>query len=109
MKTINEKVLIRIIETSRNREFIGVNFRPKDCRSYCKNYFEHIVVSYNALLDRIFSGLLAEGWKLAIENKLVKDGILNSTENVLQMLELTRDLLEDNANTKFFWKGGFPK
>lgn len=44
MSTIPDDVLLRIIETSANRQFDG--FPPRECRIHCKNYFEHMCRNY---------------------------------------------------------------
>lgn len=66
MSTIPDDVLLRIIETSANRQFDG--FPPRECRIHCKNYFEHMCQNYLssvASTDPVSVGKLIR-WQLSL-------------------------------------------
>ena len=72
MTTILDDVLLRIIETSANRQFEG--FPPRQCRIHCKNYFEHMCKNYERAVTQ--SGNLAQqgrDWRAPLRILLADD------------------------------------
>ncbi len=102
MSTIPDEVLLRIVETSRNRTFAG--FPPRQCRTHCKNYFTHMADNY----ERILSGaitLATQGadWRPQLRTLLLGPGqpYLEAAMGVERMLENARQLLEENSRRRF--------
>ncbi len=102
MSTIPDEVLLRIIATSANHHFDG--FKPRDCRSHCKNYFEHMCVNYEQTVA--LSLVLAqrgEDWRSPIRNLLAdkpNSAYVWLAGQVDQMLELAKQLLDNNSRAK---------
>lgn len=93
VNTISDEVLLRIIETSEN--VVPASFPPKDIRIHCKNYFEHMTVTWNRLtLGDIFSINIANGL-------IHESNFKNSTDGVYKMLEQARGLLLVNSKKWF--------
>lgn len=93
MNTIPDDVLIEIINKCQTKKYDG--FHPKDIRSHCKNYFEHITANYdNAFktsLDRMGKQL---HWYNPIINEVGSGGAsVEATKGVKKLLEDCRDLL----------------
>lgn len=101
MTTIPDNVLLRIIEVAADKEI--EEFPPKECRIHCKNYFEHMCGNYNNKAVPEARKLFDEqkDWRDAFKPYLNKDtGIyLQSADNVLQMLEGSKIMLQRNSNS----------
>lgn len=103
MSTIPNEVLLRIIETSANRQFDG--FPPRECRIHCKNYFEHICRNYEQHVTR--SMKLAQqhqDWRSNLRALLTDEGrsrYIQAAKGVDQMLEHAKQLLEKNSKARF--------
>ena len=92
MATINDDILLRIIEVSKDK-IVGI-YHPKDIRIHCKNYFDHITCSWNDNLSAPFNTLFAQ-------NLIQKGGYLTAAKDVLIMLEQTQMLLLKNSKETF--------
>lgn len=103
MATIPDDVLLRIRETSKNRQFEP--FQPKDCRSHCKNYFKNICKTYNTYLDdAIGRAQQGQDWSATLRALLADDGpshFIQAAKGVQKMLEDAKQLLEANTKTMF--------
>jgi hypothetical protein len=102
MTTIPDEVLLRIIETSAGRQFDG--FPPRECRIHCKNYFEHMRVNYTQTLDHSLTLARQEqDWRGGLRALLADDAnqYIQAARRVNQMLEHTRQLLEENSRATF--------
>jgi hypothetical protein len=88
--TISDDVLLRIIETSKNAT--PVSFMPREIRIHTKNYFDHMIPNWDAIVSKHDSKELAIG---SFSN--YEDAALG----VLKMLEQTKELLESNAKRLF--------
>jgi hypothetical protein len=106
MTTIPDDVLLRIIETSLNRKFVG--FPPRECRIHCKNYFEYMPINYEGTVGqsaaRARSG---QDWRGPIRDLLADNTRRDSTGNYIrdatkvdQMLEHARQLLDENSKAR---------
>lgn len=88
MSTIPDEVLIEIINNSQTKKYDG--FHPKDVRIHCKNYFEHIMVNYDAAFKSSFS--------LIGKNRSWYNPIIQTVENGGSSIDAVRGvkkLLED--------------
>jgi hypothetical protein len=103
MSTIPDEVLLRIIETSANRQFDG--FPPRECRIHCKNYFEHICRNYEQHVTRSMKlAQQQQDWRSNLRALLTDEGrsrYIQAARGVDQMLEHAKQLLEKNSKAKF--------
>ena len=100
--TIPDEVLLRILETSANRSYKG--FHPRECRIHCKNYFGNICETYEYMLNKTVTiAVTGVDWRPPIKEMLGDDshGYLESTRGVAQMLQNTKQLLEENTKRIF--------
>lgn len=102
MSTIPDDVLLRIVETSRNRTFDG--FPPQQCRTHCKNYFTHMNDNYQLFLSQAIE-LHAQhaDWRRQLQALLRGPGqpYLESALGVEHMLANARQLLDENSRRRF--------
>ena len=104
MQTIPDQVLLRIIAASKG--IVARSFHPSTIRSVCKDYFDHMCTNYNnAIINNLstpgtgqqilrtqFLGLLGgppQGQYLAV------------TQQVIDMLDQTKELLDQNSKRWF--------
>lgn len=102
MSTIPDEVLLRIIETSENLTFDG--FPPRQCRTHCKNYFEHMCRNYEVtLFDAFKRAQQGQDWRSPLRALLADNEgrYIRSAKEVYQMLEYSKQLLEENAKAVF--------
>ena len=102
MSTIPDEVLLRIIETSANRQFDG--FPLRECRIHCKNYFEHISQNYEqAVFESMKLTKQGQDWRRPILNLLANDArtYIQAAKGVDRMLDNAKQLLEANSRAIF--------
>jgi hypothetical protein len=107
MSTIPDDVLLRIIETSATSHFDG--FKLRDCRSHCKNYFEHMCKNYQQYItNSLYLAQNGRDWRSPIRDLLADntraDGTgsyIRSATKVNLMLQHAKQLLDDNSRVKF--------
>jgi hypothetical protein len=103
MSTIPDDVLLRIIETSEGREF--PHFYPSECRTHCKNYFEHLRANY-AVAAQAARNLARQNqaWADDLQASMASGAgaDFEAAEGVDRMLETTRQLLLDNSRRRLF-------
>lgn len=99
ISTINDDVLLRIIEVSEN---INVNhFPPKEIRIHCKNYFEMIAGQWNANVQSINEST-PNVIIINTADKLINQSrFLDAAIGVQKMLNQTRELLLKNSKKTF--------
>ncbi len=96
MQTVSDQVLLRILalfdhETETN------DFRCRDIRSHCKNYFENICGNINTWLqERNYSQVMSHVGREGDKNTYVED-----TQKLLKMLTRAREKLMRNAKKRF--------
>lgn len=101
MSTIPDNVLLRIIQTSKGRQFEG--FPPHQCRSHCKNYFEHMCPKYERFLgDARQLAEHGQEWRKPLRNLLADDGgeWIKAAKGVNTMLQNAKGLLKENAEAR---------
>lgn len=101
MNTIPDDILIRIIQTTKERQF-SEEFHPRKCRIHCKNYFEHMCLNYKQSLEfSIHQSQKGKNWREPLKAYLAYDAdqYIQSANNVNQMLENAKILLEKNSRT----------
>ncbi|MHB8390048.1 MAG: hypothetical protein ACYDBH_10755 [Acidobacteriaceae bacterium] len=92
MNTIPDNVLLRIIATADNVEPRG--FPPSQVRIHCKNYFVHMCQNFNNCpFDADLKQLLSSGEQ--------NSDYIDKTQRVIDMLEQTQELLEENSTRRF--------
>lgn len=96
--TINDEVLLRIIETSENIK--ADHFPPKDIRIHCKNYFDMIAGQWNQNINSLEKGVPV-ALVISMARQLASNGsqTLEGSKGVLKMLQQTRTLLLNNSKT----------
>ena len=95
VKTVSDKVLLRIIAVSKGVSQDG--FPPREIRIHCKNYFEHMSANWNDAIRIAAAG----GGDLTFLNPLLVQGqYLQAAEGVRKMLTQCKELLEKNARRK---------
>jgi hypothetical protein len=94
LDSINDDVLLRIIELSKND---NKNFSPKRIRHHCKNYFEHMIPN----IEPMIKGHSFIELKNIANGSESNSGYLESTKNVLDLLIETRKLLMENSKKWF--------
>jgi hypothetical protein len=92
MTTISDDILLRLIATSERHE--GPDFRPRDVRIHCKNYFEFICPYWDQVCTR---DTPITNWVPFAKTLITKASLIEATSKVLSMLEASRELLENNA------------
>lgn len=92
MSTIPDDVLLRIIEVSKG--VTPISFSPREIRTHCKNYFDHMTTNWDEVAGN------RDNWKL-LAQKYFEGNYIQATQNVLDMLQQTGDLLESNSRKWF--------
>lgn len=98
VKTVSDKVLLRIIAVSKGVSQSG--FPPREIRIHCKNYFEHMSCNWSNAIQMTAAG----GGNLPLDELFVQGQYMQAAEGVRDMLTLCKELLERNARRKFFPK-----
>jgi len=103
MQTITDQVLLRIIATS--KDIVARSFRPRAIRNVCKDYFDHMCSNYNAIINKLLSppGMTQQIFCTQLLGLLGPNQgkYLAITQEVIEMLEQTMDLLEQNSKRWF--------
>jgi hypothetical protein len=103
MSTIPDEVLLRIVETSTNRQFDG--FPPRECRIHCKNYFEIMCQNYEQnVTTSVNLARRGQDWRGHLRALLTDEGesrYIQAARGVDQMLEHAKQLLEKNSRARF--------
>jgi hypothetical protein len=88
VNTLPDDVMLRIISVSKDVKPIG-SFNPKDIRKHTKNYFDHMCSQWNnfIILPNVAHQNIAKTFKDWPE----------AAKGVKDMLEQTKQLLEDNS------------
>lgn len=96
--TISDDVLLRVLETSRDGSF--PHLQPRDVRSHCKNYFEHMTANFdNNLATTLPGGPNHQNWREVLRSFLAGEGkYLEAAERVEELLVGVRQLLEANRH-----------
>jgi len=98
MSTIFDDVFLRILETSAHYEYSG--FHPRDIRSHCKNYFDHMCENYdNALRSAQELYKRGQDWRTPFHeflNGSDRDYVA-SAQKVDAMLKTVKQLLSINS------------
>lgn len=87
INTINDDVLIRILEVTKNVKMTG--FPPSEIRIHTKNYFDMMVANWN--------DAISAKWHFT-DIKRIYEKYPEAAQGVLNMLVNTRQLLEKDAN-----------
>jgi hypothetical protein len=96
ISTINDDVLIRIIQVSKNKKY--THFHPSEIRIHTKNYFNHIAFDWNNNMIKLQDkNTLEMDVKSYAKNLLNKRGFLEGSNGVLNMLHTTKLLLIRNS------------
>jgi hypothetical protein len=103
MQTIPDQVLLRIIAASSN--VVTTSFHPRTIRSVCKDYFEHMCVNYNEIAKNMSPLMGQRQYSTQFINLLGGDPnqgkYLEITQSVIEMLEQTKKLLDQNSKRRF--------
>jgi hypothetical protein len=92
MNTIPDDVLLRIISATKNVNPIG--FHPKEIRIHCKNYFIHMLANWDeARNTKVFTP------QAYIKLNFSRYG--EAAKKVLDMIEQTREILQQNSKKLF--------
>ena len=92
MNTIPDNVLLRVIATAEKVEPCG--FPPSQVGIHCKNYFIHMCKTFNDVqYDADLQPLLSSGQQ--------NSDYIGLTRRVIDMLEQTKELLEENSTRRF--------
>ena len=101
-QTITDQVLLRIISVS--KDITVPSFHPTAIRNVCKDYFTHMCANYKAI---ILSTPATQQQSLSTQFLSLLGGNPNqskyiaTTEQVIEMLELTKKLLDQNSKRWF--------
>ena len=88
MNTVPDEVLLRIIAVSKNTK--ARSFPPKEIRTHCKNYFDHLLPMWDTLYDP----------KILNPQQQARSNFVycgEAAKSVLVMLEQTKKMLDDNS------------
>jgi hypothetical protein len=102
MQTISDQVLLRIIAVSKN--VVVRSFHPSTVRNVCKDYFDHMCANYNAIVNKITPGMGQQNLRAQFSRLLggAPQGQYPAvTQQVIEMLEQTRELLDQNSKRWF--------
>jgi hypothetical protein len=103
MQTISDQVLLRIIAASEN--LVARSFHPRTIRNVCKDYFDHMCANYNAMINNITPGIGQQVLRtqfLGLLGGAADQGkYLLTTQSVIEMVEQTRELLDENSKRWF--------
>ena len=103
MQTIPDQVLLRIIAASNN--FVTTSFHPRLIRSVCKDYFEHMCANYNTIANNISPLMGQQNLRtqfITLLGEAPNQGkYLATTQSVIEMLEQTKELLDQNSKRWF--------
>jgi hypothetical protein len=100
-QTISDQVLLRIIAVS--KDIVAPSFHPTAIRNVCKDYFAHMCPNYNAIINKFLSppGMTQQNLSAQFLSLLGgnpnQDKYIATTEQVIEMLELTKKLLDQNS------------
>jgi hypothetical protein len=104
MQTIPDQVLLRVIAAS--KDVVARSFHPNTIRSVCKDYFHHMCANYNEIIKNLStSGTVQQN--LHTRLLMFLGGAPNqgkyiaTTQSVIEMLEQTRELLDQNSKRWF--------
>jgi hypothetical protein len=97
MSTIPNEVLLRIIETSKDKPYRGP-YALKDCRIHCKNYFNFICDNYFGVITPMSSDSLGYSPTGVIE--FFENGYIQNAEDVSKMLKQAKQLLDKNSKAR---------
>ena len=98
MQTIPDQVLLRIIAASEN--VVARSFHPNTVRNVCKDYFDHMCANYNAIINNITPGMgqqILRTQFLGFLGEAPQGQYLTVTQQVIEMLEQTRELVDQNS------------
>ena len=95
MQSVSDELLERIICTTQNKSFSG--FPPKEIRIHLKNYFEHMCVNIDPIINNIADG---SAWHERARF-YIDGGYISAAKGVLQLLKDAQRLLDKNA--KALW------
>ena len=97
MQTIPDQVLLRIIAVS--EDVAAPSFHPSGIRDVCKDYFDHMCANFN---NAIISNMSVEQMRSQFSNLLGEPSkYLATTQQVKEMLEQTKELLDQNSKRWF--------
>jgi hypothetical protein len=103
MQTIPDQVLLRIIVASKN--VVTPSFHPRTIRNVCKDYFEHMCVNYNGIASNASPYTGQQNLRTQFLKFLGGDPdqgkYLATTQSVIEMVEQTRGLLDQNSKRLF--------
>ena len=104
MQTIPDQVLLRIIAASQN--VVAPSFHPNKIRNVCKDYFYHMCANYNAIVNKpVRLGMgqqnLRTQFLILLGGAPNQGKYLATTQSVIEMLEQTRKLLDQNSKRWF--------
>jgi hypothetical protein len=97
MSTIPDEVLLRILETSKDKPYSG-QYALKDCRIHCKNYFNFICGNYASAIKTC--SLLRGVDRTNAIVKFFENDFIQNAEDVYQMLEQAKKLLDKNSRAR---------
>ncbi len=93
MTTIPDEVLLRIIKVSEGVPPRG--FNPREIRIHSKNYFDHMCGNWDIITKAVKA---EQNWREIVTQF---NSYPESAKGVLDMLEQTRDLLNENSSKWF--------
>lgn len=95
MQTINDDVLLRIIEVTKDK--VPDHFPPREIRIHCKNYFDIMADQWNHNVALI--GKQSHNQTITFASDLINERrYLEAAKGVLKMLLQTKILLKENAD-----------
>jgi hypothetical protein len=104
METIPDQVLLRIISTS--KDVVARSFHPNTIRKVCKDYFTHMCVNYNEIIRSLPTSGMGQQALCARLLMYLAGGpnqgkYIATTQQVKEMLEQTKELLDQNSKRWF--------
>ena len=99
MQTIPDQVLLRIITAS--KDVVGRHFHPSTIRSVCKDYFNHMCFNYNAIINDPPTPATVQRFLMLLGGDPNQGKYITVARKVIQMLEQTRELLDQNSKRWF--------
>ncbi len=100
MQTIPDQVLLRILAASKN--ISTQSFHPKAIRNVCKDYFNHMCTNYNATITDPHEG--NQKLHMLLGEAPDQGRYINTAQLIIEMLEQTKGLLEQNSKRWIFPK-----
>ncbi|HNT16732.1 MAG TPA: hypothetical protein PKJ37_02395 [Acidobacteriota bacterium] len=106
MASIPDSVLLRILAVSKDLPEAG--YPVRGIKIHCKNYFEHICINYDTLIEKELPRVKKQGgdnWCDLVEHCLGHDdGLIANSKKVYQMLENAHNALNKNSKARLFPK-----